>query len=378
MRADMSRFSSFGSDVFEDRMQRILEEIAEEFSDSIPAAASLTLILGGGYGRGEGGVFLVNDAERVYNDLDFFVFSPDLNPFKKSVIKSKLQHLHHTLSSRYGFDVDFSSPIPYSSLPKMRISLMLYDLLMGHKVISGNPHLLSALPKWQASDIPRSEGLRLLLNRAVGLYFARNKLLEEQSESNWDFIHRNIQKAYQALLEAILISEGRYQSSIKKRLSQLEDNDVTVYFTDPGVIDKIRAAYNFKQKPFIPDLSPVEISKQTEDAIDALKAVYYKLWSLELLRDIDNGDSLCAALRSRVVNINPKHIMQNFREFKSFRYSRILNNMHPRMRLHMCLPKILFQEEIISCAPSQILGLAANADTKQINDRFIAIWQRIN
>jgi hypothetical protein len=86
---------------------------------------------------------------------------------------------------------------------------MWFDLKCGHEVIWGNKHVLQNMPRWEASDLGVNEAVKLLLNRGMGLYFARSYILQHAEAENSDFINRNIHKAYQAIAEAILITEEK-------------------------------------------------------------------------------------------------------------------------------------------------------------------------
>ena len=71
------RFTIDGCDALEQRIAHDLAAIREAVLERVDENSLSGLVLGGGYGRGEGAVYVVDGEERVYNDYDFFVLTPD-------------------------------------------------------------------------------------------------------------------------------------------------------------------------------------------------------------------------------------------------------------------------------------------------------------
>lgn len=56
-------------------LDAFLEAKREELNQNGPSWGVTAMVLGGGYGRGEGGVFVGQDGiEKLYNDLEFYLF----------------------------------------------------------------------------------------------------------------------------------------------------------------------------------------------------------------------------------------------------------------------------------------------------------------
>ena len=66
---DHKNFTATGDMEAEMLLKRVLSEIGETLSGT-----GLCVVLGGSYGRGDGGVRLDRENGILYNDLDFFVF----------------------------------------------------------------------------------------------------------------------------------------------------------------------------------------------------------------------------------------------------------------------------------------------------------------
>src|SRR5438270_14023722 len=69
-----ARFTIDGSDGLESHLARICERVRGGLYAIIPPSKIDGVVLGGGYGRGEGGVLKSESGDQSYNDLEFYVF----------------------------------------------------------------------------------------------------------------------------------------------------------------------------------------------------------------------------------------------------------------------------------------------------------------
>src|SRR5690349_17340395 len=67
------RFTVDGSDGLEAHLAQTCVRVAEGVRAIIPGQSLDAVLLGGGYGRGEGGVCITAEGDRPYNDLEFYV-----------------------------------------------------------------------------------------------------------------------------------------------------------------------------------------------------------------------------------------------------------------------------------------------------------------
>lgn len=189
---------------------------AQEFSRGVTA-----LMLGGGYGRGEGGVFRVTESGRasLYNDLEFFVF------VRNRAIGARLAAWCHRWerdgSAELGIDVEFkvlAADVFVAAEPTM----FYFDLLQGHRLVWGDGAWLATVPARlrDPARIPLTEATRLLFNRGSGLLFARWRL-EEDPEDADGFVERNHAKARLALADAVLAASGRHDGSCLRRAERI-------------------------------------------------------------------------------------------------------------------------------------------------------------
>jgi hypothetical protein len=193
---------------------------AQPFSGGVAA-----LVLGGGYGRGEGGVFRATEPGRaqLYNDLEFFVFVRD-----RAAAAPLGQWCHHwerAGTAELGIDVEFKV-LPAAVVATAEPTMFYFDLRQGHRLVWGDGELLVHAPvAWRdPARLPLSEPVRLLFNRGSGLLFARWRL-EEQPEDPDGFVERNHAKVRLALADAVLAAAGRHDGSCLERARRLAADD---------------------------------------------------------------------------------------------------------------------------------------------------------
>ena len=179
------------------------------------------LVLGGGYGRGEGGA---TAAHRLYNDLDLFVFL-DAPEAAFPSFAQRLAPVAAAFTARLGVDVDFTLRTA-SRLRRDGRRLMVQELLRGHVALDPADFDLAA---WSgvrpraAADLPAGEAARLVMNRGMGLEFARRRLSANGGRAD-AFVLRNLNKAVLGAGDARLIAEGRYAWRLDAREAALGDD----------------------------------------------------------------------------------------------------------------------------------------------------------
>ena len=179
------------------------------------------LVLGGGYGRGEGGA---TAAHRLYNDLDLFVFL-DAPEAAFPSFAQRLAPVAAAFTARLGVDVDFTLRTA-ARLRRDGRRLMVQELLRGHVALDPADFDLAA---WSgvrpraAADLPAGEAARLIMNRGMGLEFARRRLAANGGRAD-AFVLRNLNKAVLGAGDARLIAEGRYAWRLDAREAALGDD----------------------------------------------------------------------------------------------------------------------------------------------------------
>ena len=215
----------------------LLERVLSEMKSAL-SGTELCVVLGGSYGRGDGGVRQDKGNGILYNDLDFFVFSRRKNPVGVEVLKELAGKYEHELK----VDVDFSAVMTVKDMKKNAKRLMMQELKRGYHLVAGIDLLEQYLPELPAEQLPFSEACRLLLNRGMGLLLAGNKIAGNSGDT--DFILRNINKAILGACDAYLIAEHKYQWHIEERLVEINNSELS------STCKKLYAgAVEFKKSP---------------------------------------------------------------------------------------------------------------------------------
>ena len=258
------RMTRDGSEALENRLAQTCAEIRDEIQRIMPASRVQALLLGGGYGRGEGGVLATPAGDEPYNDLEFFLLlqgSPRLNERRYG---DAIHDLGHRMTGSLGIEVEFK----IVSLEKLRASppsIFYYDLVMGNHLIIGPPEVLNGCRHHaDATRIPLHEATRLMMNRCSGLLFAAERLQRSEfTPADADFTGRNLAKAQLALGDAVLAAMGQYHWSCLRRHQRLVGiHDAALPMAE--LVALHQAGVAFKLHPFQSTASREELKTQHE------------------------------------------------------------------------------------------------------------------
>ena len=216
------RFTIDGDDGLEAHLAGICREVRARVSGVIPPRKLEAILLGGGYGRGEGGVLHTPAGDRPYNDLEFYVLVRGGVLLNERRHGAALQACAHALSAAAGVEVEFKV-MSRARLRRSPVTMFAYDLVQRHRCIHGHGGFRAGWAQHrQAENIPLSEATRLLMNRCAGLLFARERLRRPAfSAGDADFVGRNLAKARLALGDVVLAATGRYHWSCLERSRRL-------------------------------------------------------------------------------------------------------------------------------------------------------------
>lgn len=196
-----------------ERLDAYLDWLAAEAKG---VAGFRTLLLGGGYGRGEGGIYQPSPQAKpeLYNDLEFYFFGG-------AVGRDVLERWAHEGEERLAIEIEFKAMSP-RALERARPSMFYYDLLNRHILVAGEGGWLESLPAdlSRAESIPPDEAGRLLVNRGMSLLRCM-RWADGQMDLPEGFCDRITAKLKLALADAVLCSLGRYHWSCRERNARL-------------------------------------------------------------------------------------------------------------------------------------------------------------
>jgi hypothetical protein len=131
----------------------------------------------------------------------------------------KARDLEHDV----GVEVDFAL-LQEDVLPTAEYSLMNAEMIWGHRVVSGNPDVLDAMPSMPFSGLPPGEFTRLLLNRGALLLMNQARLAEgsKLGHQEREIFFKYLFKAVLACGDARLAGNRSYHPSyvMKRELLQ--------------------------------------------------------------------------------------------------------------------------------------------------------------
>lgn len=241
----MGRYTLIPDADVEATLDRVLPEIGAEIG-ALKLPELRAAVLGGGYGRGEGGVLHTPEGGRLYNDLDFFVFSENAGPEERARIDGELKTVSARWEKELGVAVDFGPVKNLSSLSKVSRTLMYQELLRGWLPVWGEVELKDWLEELESDRVPYSEAARLLLNRGMGLIFAGEYL--SQGKADADFIVRNMNKAVLGGGDSLLIAERKYSWKGLDRVRAYRDH-VSVAGLPEEYAVMYEKAFHWKMEP---------------------------------------------------------------------------------------------------------------------------------
>ncbi len=201
--------------------RKLLDDYLARLGQAASSLPSLRLLLlGGGYGRGEGGLWKEPDgAERLYNDLEFYVLVTATHPAQEAWVRQQEVEGHRVT----GIEVEFKI-MRDESLRRARPSMFYYDLLAGHLTVAGDGTWLQTLPAVlrDPAAIPPDEATRLLMNRGCSLLLCA-RAAAGRGGADEAFADRIAAKLKLALGDAVLCSRGLYHWSCRERGRRLAD-----------------------------------------------------------------------------------------------------------------------------------------------------------
>jgi len=248
-------FTLDGDGALELHLDRTCKKIAAGVQKIIVRQQLEGLLLGGGYGRGEGGVLKTRHGDRPYNDLEFYVLVRGHDWVNEQLYGSRLRRLARTLAPEAGVEIEFKI-ISRQTLQTSPVSMFFYDLVSAHRWYLGEEsHLAGCDHHRQARDIPMHEATRLLMNRCTGLLLAK-ELLERGSirDDEADFVSRNIAKAQLALGDAVLTVFGQYHWSClvrNRRLQELETDDNLSWLAEVRHLHELGLRFKLHPEPVL-------------------------------------------------------------------------------------------------------------------------------
>jgi len=255
-----------------------------------------SIILVGGFGRGEGSI-LVEDKNIIpLNDYDIYLISDeDINEvvLNRTAIKiekkvgSKGFSLYEVSAKDFYFDLRC---IPIKKLNELPPFIKYYEMKHASMVIWGENYL-DKIPDYLPGDLPISEGIRFILNRLSSI-FLWNPYMPGRLNDWQDWEHRvffyDISKLYIECCTILCQQSGIYAPTYRQRLLNLSKIWHLKYQglekEHPGLMKRIQKYTKMKLNPVLPN-SPDYIQiwlLAKDDALAVLEFVLMAKFDLGL------------------------------------------------------------------------------------------------
>jgi hypothetical protein len=339
------RFTLDGSEALESRLEGICLEAADGVRKRMPAPLVHAILLGGGYGRGEGGVLQTGEGDLPYNDLEFYILTRGLDLVNARRWGAAIHAWGEEMSRRAGIEVEFKL-LSLGRLERSPVTMFYYDLVCAHRLICGDDAALARCGHHRAAHrIPLHEATRLLMNRCSGLLYSGERLQRgDFGPAEADFVGRNLAKAKLAFGDVLLALHGQYHFSCRerhKRVKKLEPDPAFECFSSLSALHE--QGVDFKLHPHRDTRSRQELQAE----LDFLKEVAGELWLLLETRRLGRKFSSPAEYALDGSNKCPetrpfKNRLINLRQFGR---DGLLSSRYPRERLLRALAVLLWAPE---------------------------------
>jgi hypothetical protein len=367
MVADQHRFTDFGNAELELRIAGDLERIADVAQEHLGDRFH-TLVLGGGYGRSEGGGRQRSDAWEPYNDYDLFVIVDGVPAWRRSSLRSEIAALGRSLEEELNLEVELSA-IRAEDLSTLPFTMMWCELLGGHHVVRGTHDALRAAPEMAPDQLPLFEGVHYLSNRAALILWG---LVEDLgADRTWKFIH----KAWLAIGAAALIGDGRFRIGYDLRLQEIEDKLPEGFDGIPMILERYREAAHARKRP-TPAPAAGIVEERRQEVTQALLVCWRWLEKRRIGREFPGFEDYASAphLFSEPWPDRPMNVVRQLRLLGSAGLQPAgVTTEHPRSRPIRAIPALLEQRRL-SPAVARLVGGGSNWTAAA--RRCIELWKR--
>ena len=341
------------------------------------------LLLAGGYGRGEGGVFLADGmVSALYNDLEFYLVLKTGGA--DGEMRAWCAREVHRGEEETGIEVEFKI-LSYPALVSAGPSMFYYDLLSANVRVSGDESWLARLPARlrDASAIPAHEATRLLFNRGTGLMFCAAALRTDSARVRDGFIERNHAKARLAFADAVLALNGRYDFSAQERHRRVAGPLARVPVNWARLAAWHEEAVEFKFHPRHENPGREELTRRQSELAEAWRGLFLWVESVRLGRSLHDVEAY-AAYKERLFPESSAWRNGMLHARDAWRRKLRLRGWsdYPRAALQRVLALLMGapdENENQRCATAaRMLGLPGAAGRGEIEEAYRRGWQHYN
>ncbi|WP_197474771.1 hypothetical protein, partial [Oleiphilus sp. HI0079] len=210
------RFTLSNNPEAEKCISGLLDQIAKVVQKNIADHKLRSLILLGGYGKGEGGVSVVGNSYKPHNNFDLLLVTQHLSKTKQERVNEALSQQLQALAGKLDIGIDLSL-IDQWKLKNMPTRVLWYDMMEGHRTLLGDAKFVPSI-KHKQRDIPAWDMRNLMVNRGSLLLLNQICLQNEERSQELDrLIIKHAMKAIIGYGDALLYSLDEYHWSYREK-----------------------------------------------------------------------------------------------------------------------------------------------------------------
>ena len=360
-----------------------------------------SVILTGGFGRGEGSVIFDSEGQVVpLKDYDLVVvLKKDIGEKAKNQINEQINSqlgLSNHKKSLFRFS-DFVVDLSFTTLDRLTLfpDIAIYELKVASYLLYGKD-IRQQIP-WKHADIPLANGCRLLFEKMTGLigHFPNEYFLGETLDKrSARLLAYECYKVYVEIATSLSLMAGFYAPSYLQRKQLFEVNfesklhELSNYL--PELPDAVVAATDFKLKPNFRETmcNPLNTWFETRNALLAVAKFYLQVYlnvpKIDFLNSgglLENGlkknyfAHIAAGVSKKLLKTNlPFMINATNSAFQSYSNLQYLQSIH-RDKQHVPLRFLLspftgVTLKLFSIAPQVLLSIQEDAC---INEEYFKV-----
>lgn len=223
-------FTASKNQIIEKKIKEDIQFIINKSLNLLGKENINSILLGGGFGRGEGTAYIKDGGVIVVNDYDFIIVHNRNDILFKLKNKNKLIKLAESLAIKINIkQIDFHLTNEKELFDNKMNTIQHFELVNGHRVVYGECNLQSQsdiIP-----NIPLFDGTWLLRNRGLGLILAGIYFLgikQNNNNINKQNLWIEINKAKLALGDAFLLSQNLYKKNLQERYQAFLDDQASM------------------------------------------------------------------------------------------------------------------------------------------------------
>lgn len=254
----MGKYTAYGSEVDDYIQKNYLDKIIRSF---VQDCNPISILLIGGFGKGEGSVHFVDGKPVPFNDFDLYVVTDeklsDEQLDKISMNASKeigMGGLEIAYYPQNGYDANKYFHVDVRCLPRDKLKNLMkiqryYEIKHGAQVIYGKD-ILGEIIDIRSDELPASDGLRNLFNKLHTMLLGLQREYNEDQKKVrifWSY------KSYMSICEALLMLDKKFAPTARKRselFSQIYRESFPYLSSKfPDLPEKVQKAVDFKTRP---------------------------------------------------------------------------------------------------------------------------------